>query len=112
MPNSRDSQLRVLDFKQRQPDLSKRQLADGLGFILVKANCVLRELLEMALIKERNFRNSPNKLSNTYLLSTLGIAQKAAVAQGYLQRKTAEYEALRSEIESLQREIGAQAANV
>jgi EPS-associated MarR family transcriptional regulator len=107
MLTSDDAHLKVLHLLQQQPELSQRQLAEKLGVSLGKANYLLRALLEKGSIKARNFRNSQNKLAYAYVLTPQGIAQKAAMAQGYLQRKTAEYEALRSEIESLQREIGA-----
>jgi len=112
MLTSDDAHLKVLHLLQQQPDLSQRQLAERLGVSLGKANYLLRALLEKGSIKARNFRTSQNKLAYAYVLTPQGIAQKAALAHGYLQRKTAEYEALRSEIESLQREIGSQVGNV
>lgn len=112
MLTSDDAHLKVLHLLQQQPELSQRQLAEKLGVSLGKANYLLRALLEKGSIKARNFRTSQNKLAYAYVLTPQGIAQKAAMAQGYLQRKTAEYEALRSEIESLKREIGTQAGNV
>ncbi len=106
MPHSEDAHLRVLRLLQQQPELSQRQLAEKLGVSLGKANYLLRALLEKGSIKARNFRNSQNKLAYAYFLTPQGLAQKTTMAQGYLQRKTAEYEALRAEIESLQQEIG------
>ena len=75
-------------------------------------NKVRLALLEKGSIKANNFRNSQNKLAYAYFLTPQGLAQKTTMAQGYLQRKTAEYEALRSEIESLRQEIAAEAGNV
>lgn len=112
MPHSEDAHLRVLHLLQQQPELSQRQLAEKLGVSLGKANYLLRALLEKGSIKARNFRNSQNKLAYAYFLTPQGLAQKTTMAQGYLQRKTAEYEALRSEIESLRQEIAAEAGNV
>jgi EPS-associated MarR family transcriptional regulator len=109
MPVTDDAYLRVLQLLQQQPDLSQRQLAARLGVCLGKTNYLLRALLEKGSIKARNFRNSQNKLAYAYLLTPQGVAQKTAMTKGYLQRKTAEYEALRAEIESLRREIGVQA---
>ena len=112
MPHSEDAHLRVLHLLQQQPELSQRQLAERLGVSLGKTNYLLRALLEKGSIKARNFRNSQNKMAYAYFLTPQGLAQKTAMAQGYLHRKTVEYEALRSEIESLQQEIAAQAGNV
>jgi hypothetical protein len=61
----------------------------------------------MDLLKARNFRNSQNKLAYAYLLTPQGLAQKAALTRGYLERKTAEYEALWDEIERLRADLQA-----
>lgn len=104
MPPAEDAHLRVLQLLHQQPDLSQRQLAARLGISLGKANYLLRALLDRGAIKARNFRNSQNKLAYAYLLTPAGLAQKAALAQGYLQRKIVEYEALKAEIEFLKRD--------
>jgi EPS-associated MarR family transcriptional regulator len=66
---------------------------------------VLRALVDKGLLKARNFRNSQNKLAYAYLLTPSGIAQKAELTRGYLERKTAEFEALKGEIERLKAEV-------
>ena len=68
---------------------------------------VLRALVEMGLLTARNFRSNQNKLAYAYLLTPSGIAQKAELTRGYLERKTAEYEALKDEIELLQADLAA-----
>ena len=99
--------FKVLRAQEQQPDLSQRQLADMLGVSLGKANYLLHALLDKGLPKARNFRNSQNKLAYAYLLTPSGIAQKAELTRGYLERKTAEYEALKDEIEQLQADLTA-----
>lgn len=100
-----EAHLQVLRLLHEQPELSQRQLAEKLGVSLGKTNYVLRALLERGAIKARNFRSSQNKLAYAYLLTPKGLAEKAALTQGYLRRKIAEYDALRSEIENLEREL-------
>jgi hypothetical protein len=56
------------------------------------------------LVKADNFRSNQNKLSYAYLLTPTGVAGKAALTRRFLQRKMAEYEKLRGEIEALQLE--------
>ena len=51
-----------------------------------------------------NFSKNPNKLGYAYLLTPTCVAEKAALTKRFLQRKMAEYEKLRGEIEALQRE--------
>lgn len=105
MRPAEEAHLQVLQLLHEQPELSQRQLAQKLGVSLGKANYVLRALLERGAIKAKNFRNSRNKLAYAYLLTPKGIAEKAALTQGYLRRKVTEYEALRSEIDRLQRDL-------
>lgn len=97
--------LRALD---QQPDLSQRQLADLLGVSLGKTNYLLRALLDKGLLKARNFRNSHNKLAYAYLITPTGLAEKAALTRGYLDRKSQEYEALKDEIEKIKAELASE----
>ena len=97
--------FKVLDALQQNPDLTQRQLASLMGVSLGKANYVLRALVDKGLVKAERFNNSQDKLAYAYLLTPHGLAQKAALTRGYLQRKTAEYEALRDEIERLKADL-------
>jgi EPS-associated MarR family transcriptional regulator len=97
--------FKVLRALEQQPDLSQRQLADMLGVSLGKTNYMLRALLDRGLLKVRNFRNSENKLAYAYFVTPGGLAEKAALTRGYLERKSQEYEALRDEIDKLKLEL-------
>jgi EPS-associated MarR family transcriptional regulator len=100
-----EMRFKVLQALERQPELSQRELADMLGVSVGKTNYLLRALIEKGLLKANNFRTSYNKLSYAYLLTPQGLAQKAALTRGYLQRKMAEYKALKDEIEQLRCDI-------
>ena len=102
-----EMRFKVLHALQQQPDMNQRQLAELLGVSLGKTNYLLRALLDKGLLKASNFRNSQNKLAYAYLLTPQGLAQKAALTRTYLERKTAEFEALKDEIERLQVDLGA-----
>jgi len=93
--------LRVLE---EDPDISQRELARVLGISLGRANFCLKALIEKGWIKVNNFKNSNNKKAYMYLLTRRGVAEKARVTTRFLERKVAEYEALKHEIEQLQRE--------
>ena len=54
----------------------------------------------------QNFSHSKNKFSYVYLLTPVGISEKAALTSWFLKRKMTEYEVLKAEIEALQAEIG------
>ncbi len=99
-----ESHLKVLRLLEADPGLSQRDLSQALGISLGKTNYCMRALLDKGLIKMQNFRHSENKLGYVYLLTPAGIAAKAELTRSFLKIKLREYEALRREIEELQRE--------
>jgi EPS-associated MarR family transcriptional regulator len=100
-----DLQFRVLSAIKGEPDLSQRELAKKLGVSNGKLHYCMRALIDKGLVKLGNFTHSKHHLGYVYLLTPVGIKQKAAMTSAFLKRKVAEYEALRSEIESLTSEI-------
>lgn len=85
--------------------MSQRDLADALGVSLGKTNYCLKALLGRGLIKMQRFRKSQNKLAYAYLLTPVGITEKAGLTVRFLERKVAEYESLTLEIEALKAEV-------
>ncbi len=69
-------------------------------------NFCLRGLVEKGAVKVENFRTSRNKLAYGYLLTPRGVSEKARLARGFLERRMAEYAALRAEIAELSGEAG------
>lgn len=104
MRDTDDVHWRVLRIIEGRPDITQRELAEQLGVSLGKVNYLIRALLAKGAIKAKNFKNSRSKLAYVYLLTPRGISQKSAMTHDYLRRKLLEYEALRTEIELLQRE--------
>ena len=102
-----DIHFRVLRLLEANPRITQRELARGLGISLGRVNYCLKMLLEKGLIKIYNFSANPNKLAYTYLLTPAGVAEKAGITLRFLQRKLAEYDRLREEIDSLRRELEA-----
>lgn len=92
---------RVLKLLKENPDLSQREMAQRLGISNGGMHYCLNALMEKGMIKLENFANSKHKFGYFYLLTSKGIAQKAALTGLFLERKMAEYEALRKEIEAL-----------
>jgi len=84
--------------------MSQRDLSKALGVSLGKTNYCIKALLDKGLIKMQNFRNNKNKLAYVYLLTPLGVEQKACMTVEFLQIKVWEYERLRVEIAELERE--------
>ncbi len=97
-------QFEVLRRLHQSPDLSQRVLAKELGISLGSINFCFQALVEKGWIKMQNFSQSKHKLRYAYLLTPAGISEKSKLTAEFLKRKTAEYEALKAQIEVLQAE--------
>lgn len=104
MPVPDSAILRVLRLLEASPALTQREMAREMGVSLGKANYCLRALLGKGFVKAQNFRRSTHKRGYVYLLTPEGVAAKARLTRHFLERKREEYDALRLEIERLQRE--------
>ena len=104
-PASLDDEFHVITALEKTPTLSQRDLASVLGFSLGKVNYCLKALIDKGLIKAGRFSKNPNKRQYAYLLTPQGIASKAMLTAHFLERKMAQYEALRGEIAVLQAEV-------
>lgn len=89
---------------EANPELSQRDVAQELGISLGKTNYCLRALVRKGWIKAINFKNSRNKAAYMYLLTPRGVDEKGRLTVKFLQIKMREFEALRAEIEQMQRE--------
>lgn len=87
-----------------EPDISQRQLARELGISLGKLNYCLQSLIDKGWVKAGNFSRSSNKKGYAYLLTPSGIEAKARLTLAFLKYKMQEYDQLKQEIETLQRE--------
>jgi MarR family transcriptional regulator, temperature-dependent positive regulator of motility len=100
-------QYQALKQLQRNPRLTQRELAEILGVSLGKTNYLVKSLLDVGWLKLENFRKSDNKMGYIYLLTPMGIAEKAAITRRFLDRKRSEFERLVLEIEALEGEVSA-----
>ena len=98
--------IRILRALENDPGVSQRDLARVLGVSLGKTNYCLRALVDKGLVKVENFRKSDNKIGYAYKLTPRGVAERAKVTRRFLQLKQQEYDALKTEIAELRREIG------
>lgn len=103
--NPEECHLKVLRLLQAEPSLSQRDLARALGLSLGKTHYCVRALLDKGLLKMRRFYNSDQKARYAYMLTPAGVAAKSTLAHQFLMEKRQEYDALRLEIEDLQREV-------
>jgi len=102
---SLDDEFNVILALEKTPTLSQRDLASVLGFSVGKVNYCLKALIDKGLIKAGRFSRNPHKRQYAYLLTPQGITSKAVLAAHFLERKMAQYEALKGEIAALQAEV-------
>ena len=98
-------QFRVLRLLESNPHLSQRELSKSLGVSLGGVNYCLNALISKGSVKIQNFKNNQNKSVYAYLLTPQGLAEKTALTGEFLKRKMQEYQLLKIEIESLNREV-------
>jgi len=97
-----DVHFRALHLLEEEPNLTQRELAERLGISLGGVNYCLKALIDIGHIKAGNFKKNPDKFIYLYLLTPKGIAEKASLTAGFLNRKMAEYQALKKEIDAIQ----------
>ncbi len=100
-----DTHFWVLKLMQDNPGMTQRALAKELGISLGGANYCLQALVEKGWLKIKNFSQSKNKMGYAYILTPVGVTEKAALTGRFLKRKMQEYEDLKAEIEALQRDV-------
>ena len=89
---------------QRNGNISTRDLAEHMQISNGAAYYVLNALIEKGYVKAENFKNNPNKSGYFYLLTPDGLREKSRLTSKFIQRKKAEYLALKAEIQNLERE--------
>jgi EPS-associated MarR family transcriptional regulator len=99
-----ESQFKALRELEKDSTLSQRDLSKRVGLSVGRVNYIINALLEKGYIKAQRFKNSKNKMGYMYILTPKGISERLVQTQAFLQRKTAEYERLRQEIEMLKQE--------
>lgn len=99
---------KILKLVEENPEISQRELAKNLGISLGKANFCLKALIDVGLLKVKNFRNSKNKLAYMYLLTPTGMEEKSSITVRFLKSKIQEYELLQTEISILLQETKTQ----
>jgi EPS-associated MarR family transcriptional regulator len=99
-----EARFQILRLLHENPELTQRELGERVGVSLGAVNYCLKALIDRGLVKASNFSKSPNKSGYAYVLTPAGIAEKIALTHGFLQRKTAQYKALKTEIDALKRE--------
>ncbi len=101
-----DTRFRVLRLLADDPEISQRALARAVGISAGSAHYVLKSLIEMGFVKLGNFTAAEDKRRYAYILTPIGLSEKASTTKRFLARKIAEHEVLQAEIDALRREVG------
>ena len=104
---TKETSLKVMQLIQNHPNVNQRDLARLSGVSLGQVNYVIQALREKGLVKLENFSKNPNKLQYAYLLTPQGLLEKTQLTIKFLQRKRAEFEALKQEIADLEKQMPA-----
>lgn len=96
--------FRVLDVLTRHPEFSQRELARELGLSLGRLNYCLKGLVDQGMVRVERFASSPHKRGYWIVLTPAGLARRMALARDYLARRRLQFDALRTELEALQRD--------
>jgi len=92
--------LNILRKIKSKPNATQRELAQELGMSLGKLNYCLNALIGKGLVKIKNFKKNPKKISYVYILTPRGIMKKTKLTINFMKRKMQEYEELKSEVEN------------
>ncbi len=95
---------KLLKSIEENPAQSQRELSKSLGISLGKLNYCLRALVNRGMVKAQNFSRNPVKSDYLYLLTPKGVEEKGKVTLRFLRRKMQEYEQIKQDIATLQKE--------
>lgn len=100
-----DLSIKIIKEIQKDPSQSQRKLSKSCGVSLGSVHYCIKALAEKGYVKARNFKNSQNKISYTYVLTPSGLNLKKELIGTFLKLKQAEYEALQKEIKVLKNDL-------
>lgn len=103
--SQQELEYKVLNWLEKNPNITQRQLAKELGVSLGKAHYLINSLIQVGWVKLDNFKRSDNKMGYIYLLTPAGMVEKTKITRSFLARKETEYQQLKQEIQLLKSEI-------
>jgi EPS-associated MarR family transcriptional regulator len=101
-----DAKLRVMQILNENPQMTTREIANRVGISHGSAYYLLTSLIDMGFVKLSNFKKNSQKIKYSYLLTPKGIREKSLITNNFLVRKKKEFEALKVEINSLEKSVG------
>ena len=101
-----DVKYRVMQIVNQTPQFTTREIATKVGISNGSAYNLLTALIDDGLIKLSNLKEKSGKAKYSYLLTPKGIREKSLISNRFLVRKKQEFEALKKEIEYLEKKMG------
>jgi EPS-associated MarR family transcriptional regulator len=101
-----DAKLRILQILNENPQITTRKIAQKVGISNGSAYYLLTSFIDKGLVKLSNFKKNPQKTKYSYILTSKGIREKSLISSKFLIRKKQEFEALKEEIDSLEKSMG------
>ena len=101
-----DAKLRVFQIISNNPQMTSREIAKKVGISNGSAYYLLTSLIDKGFVKLSNFKENPQKIKYSYILTPKGIREKSLITTKFLVRKKQEYELLKKEITDLERDAG------
>ena len=106
-----DAKFRVFQIINENPQMTTREIAQKVGISNGSAYYLLTSLIDLGFVKLLNFKDSSKKIKYSYLLTPKGIREKSLITSKFLERKKQEYEALKEEINFLEKIVGKTISN-
>ena len=89
----------------KNPHISQREIASKHRISLGKVNYAIKSLIKKGFIKIQNLSGTPKRQKYTYILTPIGIDEKARQITDFLKWKLDEYERMKKEIEELKEDV-------
>lgn len=99
-----DMQFRILRHLQKNPEMSRSALVKAAGISVGRINYVPNAFVDKGLMKLGTIGAAKDNRRHAYVLTSKGIAKRAGLTRSALDRKVAEYKALRKDIKTLKSE--------
>ena len=110
MASLREERQKELRFKimrlvDEKPSITTREIAEKVGISNGAAYYCVAALIDKGLVKLSNFAKSDAQSNHIYVLTPQGISIKAKLTAQFLERKREEYDDLKHEILSLEKDL-------
>ena len=101
-----DAKLRVFQIINQDPQVTTREIAQKVGISNGSAYYLLTSLIDMGYVKLSSLKDSSHKIKYSYFLTPKGIREKSLITSKCLMRKKLEFDALKEEIDYLEKSVG------